>query len=59
MCFHHHQTSPEEKKDVGYTFPMHPSVHETVPGQCPECGMNLVPEKKKEGSAHGTGTHAC
>ncbi len=28
---------------AGYTCPMHPSVHEAVPGKCPICGMNLVP----------------
>lgn len=27
----------------GYTCPMHPSVQQAGPGQCPLCGMNLVP----------------
>ncbi len=26
---------------------MHPNIHSDKPGMCPECGMNLVPEKKK------------
>ena len=27
---------------------MHPEVRRDKPGMCPECGMNLVPEKKKK-----------
>ncbi len=30
-----------------YTCPMHPEIRQDRPGMCPECGMNLVPEKKK------------
>lgn len=33
---HHHQQ---------YTCPMHPEVIKDAPGQCPKCGMNLVPVK--------------
>jgi Cu+-exporting ATPase len=37
----------------GYTCPMHPAVHSTVPGQCPLCGMTLVPAESGEpGHAH-------
>jgi Cu2+-exporting ATPase len=28
-----------------YTCPMHPEVIKDAPGQCPKCGMNLVPLK--------------
>ena len=28
---------------VVYTCPMHPEVRSTTPGQCPKCGMTLVP----------------
>jgi hypothetical protein len=28
-----------------YTCPMHPEVNSPAPGQCPTCGMNLVPKK--------------
>ena len=28
-----------------YICPMHPEVTEGKPGQCPKCGMNLVPKK--------------
>ena len=31
-----------------YTCPMHPSVHETHPGKCPICGMDLVPITQSE-----------
>ncbi len=30
-----------------YTCPMHPGVASDKPGICPECGMNLVPAKRK------------
>src|SRR5438552_2672979 len=25
----------------GYTCPMHPRVHQAIPGNCPKCGMAL------------------
>lgn len=31
-----------------YLCPMHPGIVSSVPGMCPECGMNLVLEKKKK-----------
>src|SRR6266566_8855349 len=30
-----------------YTCPMHPDIQRDHSGMCPECGMNLVPSKKK------------
>ena len=30
--------------DATYTCPMHPEVRQKGPGQCPKCGMDLVPE---------------
>src|SRR5258708_6259140 len=38
-----------------YTCPMHPQIIRDRPGNCPICGMNLVPVKKPE--AEGTGTN--
>jgi Cu(I)/Ag(I) efflux system membrane fusion protein len=31
-----------------YTCPMHPSVRSSTPGQCPICGMDLVPVTQEE-----------
>ena len=33
-----------------FTCPMHPEIHASKPGQCPECGMTLV---KKSGAPEG------
>lgn len=35
-----------------YTCPMHPEVRQATPGQCPKCGMDLVPDTAA-GLAHG------
>jgi Cu2+-exporting ATPase len=31
-----------------FTCPMHPEVIKDAPGQCPKCGMNLVPVKQED-----------
>ncbi|MFN0293537.1 multicopper oxidase domain-containing protein [Pedobacter helvus] len=41
------QTDKEPSKAVSYTCPMHPEIHASKPGNCPKCGMKLVPEKAK------------
>jgi YHS domain-containing protein len=44
--------------DAGYwTCPMHPEIHQSEPGKCPICGMNLEYKKgaKDEPNAKGTG----
>ena len=33
-----------------YTCPMHPEIEQDHPGNCPKCGMTLVP--KNTGNAH-------
>lgn len=35
--------SESEQKIGYYTCPMHPQIHEDHPGDCPICGMRLVP----------------
>jgi uncharacterized protein len=34
---------PTVSAEEAYTCPMHPEVASRTPGQCPECGMRLVP----------------
>src|SRR3989344_648854 len=33
-----------------YTCPMHPEIIQDKPGMCPECGMNLVPTRRRQDS---------
>lgn len=35
-----------------YTCPMHPTVHQTQSGMCPDCGMQLVPTNKQPKPDH-------
>ncbi|NOY78641.1 MAG: efflux RND transporter periplasmic adaptor subunit [Calditrichaeota bacterium] len=44
------QSAPEEKSAQLYTCPMHPQVISKEPGECPICGMDLVPVKTGESS---------
>ena len=38
----------EQEKKQKYTCPMHPEVITDHPGNCPKCGMKLVPVKEKK-----------
>lgn len=54
---HEHQYKPvlSEKGEIEYwTCAMHPSVKMKDPGNCPICGMNLVPVRKEKDSLKET-----
>lgn len=41
-----------------YVCPMHPEVQQDEPGDCPKCGMHLVPKAEADAAAHaGYGGH--
>ena len=44
-----HATDNKKPMDAkkSYTCPMHPEVQSDKPGMCPDCGMQLIPVKKK------------
>src|SRR6267143_1522243 len=44
---HSHREHEQEEKQ-NYTCPMHPEVITDHPGNCPKCGMKLVPLKEKK-----------
>ena len=52
---HHHELVSSE---LQYSCPMHPEVVQDKPGMCPECGMNLMPIKKKSAAEMTQNKHA-
>jgi len=44
---HDHEMTTENGEEV-WTCSMHPSVREDGPGQCPICGMDLIPTSSEE-----------
>jgi hypothetical protein len=42
------QAQHEDQKNQLYTCPMHPEIVRNEPGQCPKCGMTLVPVKESK-----------
>ncbi|MFP3983139.1 MAG: efflux RND transporter periplasmic adaptor subunit [Desulfurivibrionaceae bacterium] len=42
------QQEAEEAEDIQYTCSMHPQIVQDEPGDCPICGMELVPRDKAE-----------
>ena len=48
-------TAPALQTRIEYTCPMHPEVVSSEPGNCPKCGMTLMP---KETAATGHSGHA-
>ncbi len=43
------QPQESEEEVQWWTCSMHPNVHESEPGRCPYCGMELIPVKKETG----------
>lgn len=43
--------------EAQFTCPMHPEIVRNAPGNCPKCGMNLVP--MEESASAGTSTSSC
>jgi len=52
MNKHNHNITREKESGLIYTCPMHPEIRQDRPGMCPECGMSLVPAKKKMEGKH-------
>ena len=45
---HAHEQEQQKANEQKYTCPMHPEVITDHPGNCPKCGMKLVPVKEGE-----------
>src|SRR5437016_12926180 len=45
---HEHDYDHEQEEKQKYTCAMHPDVITDHPGNCPKCGMKLVPLKEKK-----------
>jgi Cu+-exporting ATPase len=54
MKNHESQTEAEDSTTV-YVCPMHPEFRRTGPGDCPKCGMHLVPEGEADEHGHDDG----
>ncbi|MGB7336762.1 MAG: copper-translocating P-type ATPase [Salaquimonas sp.] len=51
-------SSKSNEHGIVYTCPMHLEIRQDKPGDCPKCGMHLVPESEVDGqSDHSTHTH--
>jgi Heavy metal binding domain len=47
---HDYEQEHEHEKKQKYTCPMHPEVITDHPGNCPKCGMTLLPKEEKKQS---------
>lgn len=47
----HFESVADEDGISHYTCPMHPHVHKDGPGNCPICGMPLIPVRDKQSAA--------
>lgn len=51
----HTSHAAPDPETITYVCPMHPEVRQNGPGDCPKCGMHLVPESDLE--AHSGHDH--
>jgi len=49
------QPAAVEAEDTLYTCGMHPQILQEAPGNCPICGMKLVPKRKAKADASASG----
>jgi len=59
MNQHNHNSNHQGDKKTIYSCPMHPEIQQEKPGMCPECGMSLVPAKKKKEIMDHTGNRGA
>lgn len=55
-CNNSEKAKTEQATATVYTCPMHPEVTSDKPGNCPKCGMELVP-KEDVATADTSHTH--
>jgi NADH-quinone oxidoreductase subunit J len=51
------QHEPATAEEQVYTCPMHPEVRQNQPGNCPRCGMSLIPVKEVAPASNGHEAH--
>lgn len=54
---HQHSSSKEEAEATTYTCSMHPQIRQEEPGNCPICGMELIPVESKQSGIDPSGIH--
>jgi nucleoside-diphosphate-sugar epimerase len=52
-----HEAAKATGHAAEYTCPMHPEVVRTEPGNCPKCGMTLVPRVSADAGSHDPDDH--
>jgi len=50
--------TPGSIEILQYTCPMHPEIIQDKPGDCPKCGMKLIPFSKESDNSHSHHHHA-
>jgi membrane fusion protein, copper/silver efflux system len=55
ICQMHHDHDHDHVVDENgeWTCSMHPQIRQDEPGDCPICGMDLIPAESSTGADHG------